>query len=104
MTVMGSFLHLMWMLTVVSISVSSAFDCVKRINGTTPNGLVYATFDLCEFVVTNSAKDGWYEVVDNRTVGNIEYSDITNFSFYFNVAANVAKAVPDPECDNWNAV
>ena len=46
----------------------------------------------------------WYEVVDNRTVGNIEYSDITNFSFYFNVAANVAKPVPDPECDNWNAV
>jgi len=101
---MGPWLFVSCLLGILHTQISSGYDCIKRINGTTStHGKVSATFDLCDFVVTNEARDGWYEVVDNRTVGNIEYSDITDFSFYFNVAAVVAKPVPDPECDNWNA-
>jgi len=64
---------------------------------------VSASYDLCEFVLTSNDKDGYYEAYDNRSTGNTEGSDAANYTYYFNVLANVAKKTPDPECDNYDA-
>ena len=84
--------------------MSSAFDCKKQINATVAAGpKVHGTYDLCDFVIGNNSKDGWYEAYDSRSQGNIEGGDATNYTFYFNILSNIAKATPDAECDNFNS-
>lgn len=69
-----------------------AFDCIQRVHGSTENGQVNASFDLCDFVIStdDGSNSGFYEIANSDA------------SFYFNVAANIEKAVPYSECDNWN--
>ncbi len=83
-------------------TVTSSFDCRKTLNATVQSIPVSGTYDLCDFVVGTDTKDGWYAAYDNRSVGNAEMhgGDAVNYTFYFNIAANIAKATPDPECDN----
>lgn len=86
-----------------ALADDAEFACKKKVTGSgVLSVFLEGTYDLCEFVVTSESKDGWYEVVDNRTVGNVENGDAQNYTFYFNVAANIAKPTPDPECDNYN--
>lgn len=62
-----------------------------------------ATFDLCDFVKDKESYPGYYAAYDNRTRGNFETpNDATNYTFYFNVAANVALQVPDTVCDDYS--
>eukprot|EP00484_Ammonia_sp_Unknown_P016490 CAMPEP_0197035914 /NCGR_PEP_ID=MMETSP1384-20130603/13570_1 /TAXON_ID=29189 /ORGANISM="Ammonia sp." /LENGTH=359 /DNA_ID=CAMNT_0042466023 /DNA_START=31 /DNA_END=1110 /DNA_ORIENTATION=+ len=79
----------------------SDFECERTLTGTTSGSEFMGTYDLCDFVVQSDSYDGWYAAYDNRTHANIEYSDV-NYTFYFNIASNVAKATPDAECDNYN--
>eukprot|EP01083_Nonionella_stella_P114008 336644_1 len=93
-------------LAILSFALStSAFDCIKTINKTvSEDQYLEGTYDLCDFVVDEKTKDGWYAAYDSRNVGNIERygGDAVNFTFYFNIASNVAKPPPDPECINYN--
>eukprot|EP01083_Nonionella_stella_P094992 266627_1 len=81
------------------------WDCQKTVNGTVSSNIpVTGNYDLCDFVVGSNSQDGWYAAYDNRSVGNAEIhgGDAVNYTFYFNIAANIAKPTPDPECDNYN--
>lgn len=85
-------------------STTSPFECTQTINGSTNEGIVYATFDLCDFVVDDETTNGWYEAVDNRSVGNMNPPNNGEYKFYFNVASNIINQVPSQWCDNWNTV
>ncbi len=83
-------------------SSNISFPCKQTVNATSGGTKVSGIYDLCDFVVLPNSQDGWYAAVDNRTTGNALGGDATNYTFYYNIASNIAKPTPDPECDNYN--
>ncbi len=78
--------RLFLLLTQTILIFASDWECNKVLNGTVSSGIhVSGTYD-------------------NRSVGNAELhgGDAVNYTFYFNIASNIAKDTPDPECDNYN--
>ena len=91
------------LILICNISHGGDFACKKQINGTVKGVKVTGTYDLCDFVKDSNDQDGYWKAIDNRTYGNIESGgDAVNYTFYFNILSNVARATPDAECDNYN--
>ena len=84
------------------IHAHAQFECQRTLNYTDKYYDITATYDLCGFRLHNESYPGYYTVYDNKR-GNWETLNdiITNYTFYFNVAANIPLQTPDEICDNY---
>mmetsp|Transcript_1758 Transcript_1758/g.1484 ORF Transcript_1758/g.1484 Transcript_1758/m.1484 type:complete len:359 (+) Transcript_1758:25-1101(+) len=77
------------------------FDCKVTLNHTKGKVPLVGTYDLCDFALDGTP--GYYAAYDPRDKGNYEnVDDSTNYTYYFNIAANVASQVPDEVCDDYD--
>lgn len=97
-------LHIILLVIIIELYCNTnGFECKQQISVTKNKILMNATYDLCELVISDTYP-GYYATYDPRGNGNWEDNDATNYTYYFNIGANVALQVPDEVCDDYTGI
>eukprot|EP01084_Bolivina_argentea_P175920 304533_1 len=80
---------------IVAIAIANGWQCNTTIKTTKGETTLEGTYNLCDFQLGPESPWGYYYVYDNRTT-----DDVSNYTYYFNIANNVQSKIPDAECYN----